>query len=279
MKEKAAARTMDESMEITPEEPEDLTELEADEINLEQIAKRHDWREILRDIVKKEDMDPWDIKVSKIVKEYIGTVQKLDKMDYRVPANALLASSILLREKSNSWTIKEGEEEEEESIWDNIPTTPDQIPPPREEIPEPKPKKRNTKRKVSVDELIGAVDQVIQKEKKKAREKAKSKEPMETQQNLVPDQLIELAKENTDNFDEKIKETEEIIEQKIDGENLTSFDKIVKPGEDSLGMIKTLISLLHLASKGKVSIWQEEVFGEIFIHYIGEEENASEENS
>lgn len=267
MKEDTGTQTIENPVDRAQGDSKDLRELEASEINLKELAQRHDWREILRDIVRKEDMDPWNVKVSKLVEEYISTVRKMEKMDYRVPANAMLASSILLREKSNSWVLRQGDEEEE-SVWDNIPMTPDQIPPPREKIPEPKPKKRETKRKVSLDELIGAVDQVIEKEKEKAREKAKSKEPKEVEQDLIPDHFIEMAKEEGEDFEKKIQETEEKVKNNLDEENLTSFKKVISSNQKPINLIETLVSLLHLAGKGKISIWQEEVFGEIFIHYL-----------
>ncbi len=255
------------------EEDLNLEEISPEEINLEEIAKRHDWREILKEIVEKEDMDPWDIKLSRLVEEYIQTIRKMQKMDFKVPANAMLASSILLRKKSSSWIIKEEDEPEKDfKYWEEIPTTPDQIPPPREEIPEPKPKKRKTKRKVSLDELIDAVEDVIDKEKQKARKKAKeeSKEKQKGQ-DLVPDQLLEMAKKTTKNFEEKTEELENKIEQKIDDENLTTFTELIEENENQekgeREIVNTFIPLLHLANQGRISVWQEEIFGEIFIHY------------
>jgi len=258
------------SKEIDPEE------MSPEEINLEEIARRHDWREILKGVVEKEDMDPWDIKLSKLVQEYIQTVKKLQKMDFKVPANALLASSILLRKKSSSWKLKEDEEEGEFIYWEEIPTTPDQIPPAREEIPEPKPQKRKTQRKVSVDELIDAVEDVIDQEKQKAREKVK--EEKTPAQDIVPDHLLEIAKRNTQDFEEKTEELEQKIKQEIDEENLTTFTELIEKDQEQTEreIVKILIPLLHLANQGKISIWQEEIFGEIFIHYPEEREEGEE---
>jgi len=253
------------NIQSTEEIKESVEEITHDEIKLEELARRHDWRELLREIVEKKDMDPWDIDIAKLVGEYIQTIQELQEMDFQVPANAVLASSILLRKKSSSWIIKGEDEEKEFKYWEEIPTTPDQIPPAREEILEPKPKRRKTQRKVSVDELIDAVEDVIDKEKKKARKKVKEKK--EVGQDIVPKQLLEIARRNTKDFEEKTKELEDKIIQKIDEENLTTFTDLIDGKEDSRKVVDTFIPLLHLADKGKVSIWQEEVFGEIFIHF------------
>ncbi|MFW5902387.1 MAG: segregation/condensation protein A [archaeon] len=257
MKKQTITQSMEEAKEVK-------RKIAPEKMKLEEIAQRHDWREILKKIVEKEDMDPWNINISKLVDEYIQTIRELQEMDFQVPANAVLASSILLKKKSTSWVIKGEEDEEEFKYWEEIPTTPDQIPPAREEIPEPKPKKRKTKRKVSVEELIDAVEDVIDKEKKKARKKAK--ETKQPGQNLVPKQLLEIAKRDTKEFEEKTKELEEKIRQRVDKENLTVFTELIEKKEDSGEVVETFIPLLHLADKGKVSIWQEEVFGEIFIY-------------
>lgn len=241
----------------------DIKEVKED-LNLREIAQRHDWREVLRDIVKKEDMDPWDIDVSKLVDEFIQTIREANRLEYRVPANAILASSILLRKKSDSWVLRE-EDESEIDIWGDMPMTPDQIPLPREKIPEPTPKKRVTKRKVSLDELIEAVDDVITKEKKKARKKAKeNKSPV---QNILPKQMLEMAKKDGEDFEERIEEVKGKIQEKIDGENLTRFTEIVEENTRD-EIINTILPVLHLANKGTISIWQEEIFGDILIHYI-----------
>jgi len=252
----------------------DPEKMSLEEMNLEEIAQRHDWREILRGIVEKEDMDPWDIKLSRLIQEYIQTIKQLQKMDFKIPANALLASSILLRKKSSSWKLKEDEEEGEFIYWEEIPTTPDQIPPAREEIPEPKPQKRKTRRKVSVEELIDAVEDVIDKEKQKAREKVK--EEKTPAQEIVPDHLLEIAKRNTRDFEEKTEELEQKIQEQIDEENLTTFTGLIEEDQDQTEreIVKILIPLLHLANQGRISIWQEEVFGEIFVHYPGEKEEG-----
>lgn len=243
----------------------DTEDLKKD-LNLHEIAQRHDWREVLKDIVKKEDMDPWDIDVSKLVEEFIQTIREATKMEYRIPANAILASSILLRKKSDSWILREGDEQQD-SIWDDIPITPDQIPLPREKIPEPTPKKRVTKRKVSLDELIEAVDDVITQEKNKARRKAKeNRTPV---QNIIPKRMLEMAKADGEDFEERIKEVREKIHSVMDNENLTRFTEIVEENTRA-EIINTILPVLHLANKGDISIWQEEIFGDIFIHYIGE---------
>ncbi len=231
-------------------------------IDLHEISQRHDWREVLKDIVKKEKMDPWDIDVSKLVKEFIEIIRQANKMEYRIPANAILASSILLRKKSDSWILRE--EDESQDTWDDILITPDQIPLPREKIPEPSPKKRRTKRKVSLDELIEAVDDVIEKEKTKAIKETKKKEtPI---QNIVPKYMLELANTNGEDFEDRIEEIRKRIERSIDNENLTRFTEIIEEKTKD-EIINTMLPVLHLANKGSISIWQEEIFGDIFILY------------
>ena len=58
------------------------------------------WRSIIIDLVKKEDMDPWDINISLLSKKYIDRIKQLKESDLKVSGKVLLAAAILLRVKS-----------------------------------------------------------------------------------------------------------------------------------------------------------------------------------
>jgi len=58
------------------------------------------WQSLLMDLIRVENMDPWDIDVSELSKKYIETVKGLQKTDLRVSGKVLLAAAILLRIKS-----------------------------------------------------------------------------------------------------------------------------------------------------------------------------------
>src|SRR3989339_630297 len=59
------------------------------------------WQTILLELIKSEEMDPWDINISKLSEKYICTLRKLQEMNLHVSGKVLLAAAILLRIKSS----------------------------------------------------------------------------------------------------------------------------------------------------------------------------------
>ena len=59
------------------------------------------WQSIIYELVKTEQMDPWDIDVSVLTQKYIDMLRGLKEHDFRVSGKVLLAAAILLKMKSN----------------------------------------------------------------------------------------------------------------------------------------------------------------------------------
>src|SRR3989338_9153432 len=59
------------------------------------------WQSIIFDLVKSEQMDPWDIDISTITQKYIHMLKTLKEHDFRVSGKVLLAAAILLKMKSH----------------------------------------------------------------------------------------------------------------------------------------------------------------------------------
>ena len=71
------------------------------------------WKSILIELVKKERMNPWSIDISDLTVKYIAKINSLSSTDLRLPANAILASALLLKFKSNVLKISDIEDEDE----------------------------------------------------------------------------------------------------------------------------------------------------------------------
>src|SRR3989338_3225268 len=59
------------------------------------------WQSMIYELIKSEQMNPWDIDISLLTKKYLETVQKLQEANFFISGKVLLASSILLRIKSD----------------------------------------------------------------------------------------------------------------------------------------------------------------------------------
>jgi len=82
--------------------------------DLEKFVEEATWKDILIDLVKKNELDPWDIDIALLVDKYLETIKKIKLLDLRVPANIMLASALLVRLKSDMLSLQESYEESSE---------------------------------------------------------------------------------------------------------------------------------------------------------------------
>ena len=59
------------------------------------------WKDMIYDAIKSEEMNPWDIDISALAKRFLDMVKKLQEMDFQISGKIILAAAILLRLKSN----------------------------------------------------------------------------------------------------------------------------------------------------------------------------------
>ncbi|MCX6775712.1 MAG: ScpA family protein [Candidatus Micrarchaeota archaeon] len=213
-------------------------------INLEQLVAQPTWREMLFDLVVSEKLDPWNIDLVDITSKYLERVRKLQKLDLRVPANLILAASILLRFKSDALRFEEEEQVVEQQTFIDETQAPVEIPmlSLRTRIPR--------KRKVTLNELMTALEEVFE-EQKRRQEKPVIRENM----------VIDIPKYN---ITRQMNEVFARVKKTADASGLATFSSLLKE-RSRKEIIYTLIPLLHLAQDGKLSVFQEKFFGEIFI--------------
>ena len=59
------------------------------------------WQSLIYELVKTEQMNPWDIDISLLARKYLEVIHKLREVNFFISGKILLASAILLRIKSN----------------------------------------------------------------------------------------------------------------------------------------------------------------------------------
>ena len=59
------------------------------------------WQTIIYDLVKSEEMNPWDIDISKLSAKYLDTIKKMKQTNLFISGKVVLASAILLKIKSD----------------------------------------------------------------------------------------------------------------------------------------------------------------------------------
>ncbi len=211
---------------------------------IQTIVLGSDWQEVLASIVVEEGMDPLAIDILKLAESFMQYLQKIKSFDFRIPARFVLIAAILLRMKCELLL-----EEEKKDIIEG-----EQIPPIDVSglLTLSPPVLRRPTRKVTLDELVTALNKVFDFKERKEGKKLRIRMAVE---NLIePEEDIEI----------KIRE----IFNQIMRSGIIKFSDLV-PAWKRKDIVETFVPLLHLSNRGKVSCDQEEMFKEITIKLRG----------
>lgn len=212
------------------------------------------WEEVLEYIITEEGMDPWDIDIVKLADallEYIGQMQVLD---FRVPSRIIIISAILLRMKVIFLLEeKKGEDEvkgKEEELID------------LSQVPDlDTPIKRVPKRKVTLDELVSALEKAFRTREIRETKQVRARKRVE--------ELLEDEEDIEERIDKLYMQISSILDELKGGE--ITFEKLVPKWERDV-IVDKFLPLLHLSQQGKVTCEQKEIFKDIFIKLRGEED-------
>ncbi|MFT4303606.1 MAG: segregation/condensation protein A [Candidatus Woesearchaeota archaeon] len=228
------------------------------------IVRKDDvtWKTIIMELVNSNKMDPWNIDIKLLTKEYLLIIKKLKEHDFRVSGKMILAAAMLLKIKSIR--LLEGDinaldqlfantqDSDEEDMLD---MTDEVLPSQIQEIdahkliprtPQPR------KRKVSIYDLVDALEKALEVKERRILRR-------------MPTLELEIPKKSPDvsvlmgHLFEKIEHLYDNNKNKVFFEDLT-------PGDTKEDKVITFIPLLHLDNIRKVNINQEGHFSPIEIH-------------
>jgi len=216
------------------------------------------WQDIIYNLIKTEEMDPWDVNISKLTQKYIRTVSEMQEQNFFVSGKMILASSLLLKLKSNKFIDHDisnfdsylfHSEEELEELDDFL--TPmnqriKEIPPLAIKTPQAR------KRRVSVKDLISALEKALRVDsRRKLRlQRFFSKAPE------IPERKFDLTL--------MIQNVYEQITKLFKTKEEVYFSHIVK-SDTKEDKVLTLLPLLHLDTQAKINLEQDVPFEDIKI--------------
>ena len=211
------------------------------------------WQSIIYDLVRTEQMDPWDIDISLLTQKYLEMLKKLKEMDFRLSGKIVLAAAILLKIKSNrligdidkleELMTSTGEDEFYEDLTEEeLQETEEASLIPR--TPQPR------KRKVSIYDLREALQKALEVKKRRVLRS-------------IPTGEINIPEKKKD-ITLVIKEIYEKIRNFFKTGKRLTFSQLI-PSDSKEDKVYTFIPLLHLTHQEKVDLNQEEHFGEIEI--------------
>jgi segregation and condensation protein A len=217
------------------------------------------WQSILLDLIKSEQMNPWNIDITLLTKRYLEAVRKMQEANFFISGKVLLACALLLKIKSNKLVNEEiynfdSQLFKQEETYEELEELFNQAPLPNYERPKltiktPLPRKR----KVTLQDLMTALQKALEVEKRRNVKR----ELFNSVKVEIPQKKIDISELITSVYT-KIVDYFKTRKEKLTFTKLVNSDK----KEDK---VLTFIPLLHLDNQEKIIISQDEPFGEINI--------------
>lgn len=218
------------------------------------------WQSIIYDLIKTEQLDPWDIDIGVLADKYAIIVQEMEEADFWVSSKVLLACSLLLRLKSEillNRYIQEmdeaiyGKSEDKKYLLERIELDEDEIP-----ILVPKTPMARYK-KVTLQELMGALNKAIETENRRIRKDIKTRQAEKSALVVLPNSNRIPLKDRIEGIFNKIK----ITIKKPQEEHIT-FSQLAPTREEKLA---SFLPVLHLSNANQLFITQLKQFDEIYL--------------
>lgn len=219
------------------------------------------WQSIIHELINTEQLDPWDIDIVVLTHKYLEKIRNLEEANFIVSSKVLLAAAFLLKIKASILLNKHiksldevlfGREEKKEYVRERIEIDKSEIPMIYPRTPLPR------SRKVTLQELIGALDKAIKTEGRRIKREISGKIRLRETGVVMPRRKI--------NLNDKIKEVYAKIKDFLAAKkplHRVKFSDIA--GKDREERILTFIPLLHLEFQKKLWLDQERHFDEIWI--------------
>jgi segregation and condensation protein A len=226
------------------------------------------WKTILYDLVKSEQMDPWDINITLLTQKYIEVIKNMKENNLRISGKVLLAAAFLLKMKSthlveNDITkldqlINQSEEEIEETILDELGENKTKKILDKYKLIPKNPQPRN--RKVSIHDLVQALQHAMVSKKRILAQ-------IRPVQFKMPQKKVDIMEILHDVYHKLIYYTSK--EQK----DTVTFTQLLPPRAGKQEKVYTFIPLLHLENHHKVEMAQSKPFEEIHVTLLAKEKS------
>lgn len=219
------------------------------------------WQTIIYDLIKTEQLDPWDINIGVLAEKYVETIQQLEEADFFISSKVLLACSLLLRLKSEILANDYIQDLDKELYGrsDEKRYEIEKIEIDEGELPLLVPRTPMTRhKKVTLQELMRALNQAIETENRRIKREIKGKQAEKAIITVMP-------KSNHIPLKIRIKNIFGVISGYIDkGNKNVQFSYLAPSREEKLA---SFVPILHLSNDGKIYLRQENHFEDIHISF------------
>ncbi|MBI1972666.1 segregation/condensation protein A, partial [Candidatus Woesearchaeota archaeon] len=215
---------------------------------------------IIQDLVKNEELDPWNIDISKLTRRYMETLKKLHEHNFFVSGKMLLASALLLKIKSDRLVHGDLAAFDQQLFPQDdalLDTENDYVQPvlgpheiPQLLIKTPQPRKRQ----LTLQDLMKALEKALEVDERRTLKRLQ--DDVVFGEATLPEKIYDIT--------EIIKDVYEKIRYILSHKPSLTFDELVSSDKKE-DKIMTFIPLLHLDSQQKIDLQQDVPFGTIHI--------------
>ncbi len=230
------------------------------------------WKEMIYDLVRLENLNPWDVNISILAEKFLQMLKELKETNFRVSGKVVLASSLLLKLKSDRLVgedlqnfeqlliepqleedygdVEDGFEFEQRNLNQYLNDQKKLV----ARTPQPR------ERTVSVFDLVDALEKALDSDIVKQKRRILNGIEIEENSPRAPEKYFDLG-ETMSKLHKQIaklfiKETTKVYFHDLLNEN----NKECK--------VYTFLPLLHLENQKKVEMGQKEHFGEIEVKIL-----------
>ena len=241
------------------EEPKEMSKLGNDQVYDIVTSQEVSWQAIIYDLVNTGQLDPWNVDLALLSQKYLEKIRLLEEANFLISSKVLLAASILLKIKSDILLYEHiksiddilfGKKDKEQKLVEKIIIDENELPFLYPKTPLPRYKK------VSLQELMSALDQAMSTENRRIR-KETSRLMQEKSADIVLPKMRISVKDRIKNIYAKILTTFKRKQTRISYSELTGNQKDEK--------IACFLPCLHLDSQQKLFLEQEKHFSEIYL--------------
>lgn len=231
--------------------------------------------EILVQLAEKGEIDPWDVDIIDITDKYLKALDKSPRENLLNAGRAIFFASVLLRLKSDillnlsNETLLASQQTENYFPEDDLLGGDEEI---RLDLTKLESflvrssiSKQQRKRKISLGDLIFALQQAEDEEERRAtRAKLRAERAFTIVAPETPDDILEIAQE--EDIDDVVEKIEAIIEEHLTTEKPITLSFLT---EILNNKTKPFLALLFLSHSQKVVLEQKEMYGEVFVYKAG----------
>lgn len=220
------------------------------------------WQTIIQELVKTEELDPWNVDVTVLANRYKKALDTMKEHNFFISGKMVLALAFLLKIKADkllnehiaafdSQLFRQDEEDlfEEDGAFIENPLANETIPQLLIKTPQPR------KRQLTINDLMEALEKALEVDVR--RTVRRIQDDVTINEAVIPEKKIDIS--------ELIKDVYDKVKAYFSTKDRITFDELLDNSNDKYEKIYTLVPLLHLDCQQKINLEQEIPFGTIHI--------------